>query len=271
MRPRCSHAADFFGRGYSDAPLDVPYDDRLYTTQILLVLASSPLPWTGSSAFHLVGYSLGGALAASFAAYHPHLLRSLTLICPGGLVRASHVSWKSRLLYAEGVLPAWLVTALARRRLEPRRGASADVPEGEDADVDFDEVPVSVERADVKVGDVVEWQLGGNEGFVGAYMSTIRNSPIYGQHDGVWKRLSEQLSRRRGQGHDVPAGLETGRICLILAERDPIVVKEEWIEDSKAVLGEDGVEVHVVNGGHEIAISKGREVADVAMRAWNRC
>ncbi|PNY23908.1 Uncharacterized protein TCAP_06145 [Tolypocladium capitatum] len=260
---------DFFGRGYSDAPLGVPYDDRLYATQILLVLASSPLPWTGSSAFHLLGYSLGGALAASFAAYHPHLLRSLTLVCPGGLVRASHVSWRSRLLYAEGVLPGWLATALARRRLEPRRGASADVPEGQDADVDFDEVPVSAERADVKVGDVVRWQMGGNEGFVGAYMSTVRNAPIYGQHDRVWKRLGEQLSQRRGHGDDVPAGLESGRICLILAERDPIVVKEEWIEDSKAVLGEDGVEVHVVSGGHEIAISKGREVADVAMRAWN--
>ena len=181
------------------------------------------------------------------------------------------MSWKSRLLYAEGVLPAWLVTALARHRLEPRRGASADVPEGEDADVDvdFDEVPVSEERTHFKVGDVVKWQLDGNEGFVGAYVSTIRNSPIYGQHDKVWKRLGEQLSKRRGHGGDIPAGLSSGRICLILAERDPIVVKEEWIEDSRAVLGKDGVEVHVVKGGHEIAISRGKEVADVAMKAWN--
>ncbi|OAQ92001.1 alpha/beta hydrolase [Purpureocillium lilacinum] len=262
---------DFFGRGYSDAPVDVPYDERLYTTQILLVLASSPLPWTGSSVFHLLGYSLGGALAASFAAYHPSLVRSLTLICPGGLVRPSHVSFKSRLLYTQGILPSWLVTALARRRLEPRRGASADVPEGEDADVDFDEVPVSVEsRTGVRVGDVVKWQLAENDGFVGAYMSTIRNAPIYGQHEKVWVRLSDELARRRGPERDIPAGLEGGRICLILAEKDPIVVKEEWIEDSRAVLGQDGVDVHVVGGGHEIAISKGREVADVAMTAWNR-
>ena len=169
------------------------------------------------------------------------------------------------------MLPGWLITTLARRRLEPRRSASEDVPEGADADVDvdFDDVPVSAERADVKVGDVVKWQLDGNEGFVGAYVSTIRNSPIYGQHDKVWKRLSEQLSKRRGRGGDVPAGLASGRICLILAERDPIVVKEEWTEDARAVLGEDGVEVHVVNGGHEIAISRGKQVADIAMRAWN--
>ncbi|KAM4066905.1 alpha/beta hydrolase fold domain-containing protein [Hirsutella rhossiliensis] len=263
---------DFFGRGYSDAPVDVLYDDRLYTTQILLVIASSALPWTGSSAFHLLGYSLGGALAASFAAHHPHLVRSLTLVCPGGLVRPSHVSFKSWLLYSHGILPTFLVDALARRRLQPRRGVSADVPEGENAGVDFDDVPVSRERKDVKVGDVVGWQLQGNTGFVGAYMSTMRHAPIYGQHDKVWKLLGQQLARRRPQtlarGSTVPAGLTGGKICLILAERDPIIVKEEWIEDSKAVLGEDGVDIHVVNGGHEIAISRGKEVADIAVRSW---
>ncbi|OAQ96722.1 hypothetical protein LLEC1_07852, partial [Akanthomyces lecanii] len=83
---------DLFGRGYSDAPADLPYDDRLYTTQMLLALSSSPLPWTGSSAFHLVGFSLGGAIAASFATYHATILRSVTLVCPGGLVRPAHIS-----------------------------------------------------------------------------------------------------------------------------------------------------------------------------------
>ncbi|KFG78665.1 alpha/beta hydrolase [Metarhizium anisopliae] len=269
---------DLFGRGYSDAPSDLPYDDRLYTSQILLVLTSSRIPWTGSSSFHIVGYSLGGALAAAFAAYHANLLRSATLICPGGLVRPSHVSLKSRILYSEGLLPSWLVNGLARRRLEPRPGtASADIPDpsvsnvdGDDSqDVDFDQVPVCAgDASGPKVGDVVRWQLRNNAGFVPAYMSTIRNAPIYGQHEGVWRRLSEQLALRR-EDEQVP-GLEGGRICLILAERDPIVVKEEWIADSFAVLGEEAVDIRVLKGGHEIAISKGEEVADVAMAAWRR-
>lgn len=190
------------------------------------------------------------------------------------MVRRSHVSLKSRLLYSEGILPTFLIDALARHRLQPRRGASVDVPEGENADVDFDEVPVSRERRDVKVGDVVGWQLAGNAGFVGAYMSTIRNAPIYGQHDKVWKLLGQQLARRRPQTQaresEAPAGLTGGKLCLILAERDPIVIKEEWIEDSKAVLGEDGVDIHVVDGGHEIAISRGKEVADIAVKSWSR-
>ncbi|PHH83940.1 hypothetical protein CDD83_2761 [Cordyceps sp. RAO-2017] len=250
---------------------DVPFDDRLYTTQILLVLVSSPLPWTGSAAFHLLGYSLGGGLAASFAAHRPHIVRSLTLVCPGGIVRTSHVSLKSRLLYSESILPACLVNALARGRLQPRRGASADVPEGETADVDFDDVPLSTSRKAPTVGDAVGWQLRGNSGFVGAYMSTIRHAPIHGQHEKVWRLLSQQLARRRRRGHvpesQFPPGLVGGKICLILAERDPIVIKDEWIEESKTVLGEDGRHVFLLGGGHGIAISRGREVAAIARRA----
>src|SRR5215218_962414 len=34
---------------------------------------------------HVVGYSLGGWVAAEFAAFYPRRLRSLTLICPAGL------------------------------------------------------------------------------------------------------------------------------------------------------------------------------------------
>lgn len=221
-----------------------------------------------------MGYSLGGALAASFAAYHAHLLRSATLVCPGGLVRTTHLGWRSRLLYSQGLLPEFLLTWLARRRLEPSIGLRPHVPDEEDADLDFDDVPISTERRSVKVGHVVKWQLTANPGFVAAYMSSIRNAPIYGEHDGVWKLLADQLSLRRPVAHEnrdaAPPGLPAGRICLILAEKDPIVVKEEWIEDSRNVLGPDAVEIHVVQGGHEIAISKGKEVAQLAMESWRR-
>lgn len=94
-----------------------------------------------------------------------------------------------------------------------------------------------------------------------------RNAPIYGHHDGVWKLLGEQLAWRR-RGDESRPGLPGGKICLILAERDPIVIKDEWIADSIAVLGEDAVDISIIKGGHEIAISKGREVADVAMASW---
>ncbi|KAF3058906.1 hypothetical protein CFAM422_011943 [Trichoderma lentiforme] len=255
---------DLFGRGYSDGPSNAPYDECLYTTQLLLVLASSSLSWTGASSFHLLGYSLGGALAAAFAAYHSHMLRSLTVVCPGGLVRESHLSWKSRLLYSHGVLPEWLLRSWVRARIAPQHGQSADVPDGDEAaEVNFDDVTMAVGRnSSVRVGDVVGWQLDANPAFVDSYMSTIRYAPIYGQHDKMWAILGERLAANRELGQ----GLQ--RVCVILGDKDTLIIKDEWIEDTKAVLGEDGVEVCVISGGHEIAISKGKEVADVAMSSW---
>ncbi|KAL7806261.1 alpha/beta-hydrolase [Trichoderma aethiopicum] len=267
---------DLFGRGYSDGPSNVAYDECLYTTQILLVLASSSLSWTGASSFHLVGYSLGGALAAAFAAYHSHMLRSLTVVCPGGLVRTSHLGWRSRQMYSHNLLPEWLLRRWVRARLEPQHGQSADVPDGggddDETDMSFDDVPIPVEEAGstVRVGDVVRWQLDANPGFVDAYMSTIRYAPIYGQHDKVWAVLGERLAANRELG----TGLQ--RVFVVLGDRDTLVVKDEWIEDTRAVLGEDGVDVRVLPGGHEIAISKGKEVANVAnvaISSWtsSRC
>lgn len=253
----------------------MPYDDRLYTTQILLALASSPLAWTGPSAFHILGFSLGGAIVASFATYHANLLRSATLICPGGLVRPVHISWRSRLSYMEGGLfPEWVIQRFARKRLRPTpsKHTSVDIPDGaEDAEVDFDEVPVARDAPrGPKVGEVVQWQFDGNDGFVPAYVSTIRNAPVYAQHTALWPLLADELGKRRTPGAGRPAGLETGRICLIVAEKDPIVIATECIEDARAVLGEDGVDAHVIKGGHEVGISRGKEIANIAMDSWKK-
>ena len=108
-----------FGRGYSDCPADLPQDNRLFTTQILLALASSPISWTGaeSGKFCLTGYSLGGGIAAAFAAYFPQLISSLVLLAPAGLVRDSQVSFQSRLLYERGFVPENVLGYLVGRRL----------------------------------------------------------------------------------------------------------------------------------------------------------
>lgn len=139
----------------------------------------------------------------------------------------------------------------------------------DDVNIDFDEVPLSKEQRTPKVKDAMRWQLRGNEGLVGAYLSTIRKAPIYGQHDGLWRKLHQRLAERRISKGTVP-GMPGGRICLILAERDPVAVPDEWREDSRRVLGEDGVDFHVVPGGHEIAISSGEVVADIAVQSWER-
>ncbi|KFY12111.1 hypothetical protein V492_04089, partial [Pseudogymnoascus sp. VKM F-4246] len=108
---------DLFGRGYSDSPTSLPHDLRLYTTQLLLVLSSSSLPWCVPSGFSLLGYSLGGGIAAGFTAYFPHLVEKLVLLAPAGLIRPQHMSSRSKVLYCTGLLPEPLLIWLCERRL----------------------------------------------------------------------------------------------------------------------------------------------------------
>jgi hypothetical protein len=194
----------------------------------------------------------------------------MTLICPGSLIRTSHISRRSRFMYSSCIIPEWLRLKLLYRDLEPRNGApSADVPdENNQAGIDFDEVPITADQPRVRIGDVVRWQLEGNPGFVPSYLSTIRSALVYRRHDKVWRVLGDELWRRRTA--NAPPGLPGGRICLILAERDVIVVKDDLIEDIKEIFGMETVDMNVMKGGHEIAVSRGKDVASIAIQSWNR-
>lgn len=267
---------DFFGRGYSDAPDDVKYDARLYTSQILLVLASSPLAWTGDDAFNLIGYSLGGGVAVSFARYFPRMVRSLNLVASGGLIRRGHVSLQSRVLYSTGLFPEWVLERLVRRRLSPRdvdgeEEMALEVKPREDSDAtggeSFDQAVLKVGKRKVKVGDVLGWQLREHRGFVKAFMSSIRYAPIYEQRED-WEELGRLLAERREEGGEALPGLKGGRVQFVLGKNDPVIVKEELLHDAEAFLGEDGVDAMWLDCGHEIAMTKGVGVAKMAMGFW---
>ncbi len=106
---------DLWGRGYSDSP-DLPHDSRLYATEILLAITSSSLAWTPEG-FSLIGYSLGGGIAADFASAFPDMVKSLILLAPSGLIRPYHFGWQARLMYATS-MPAKLVEGIVRHRLK---------------------------------------------------------------------------------------------------------------------------------------------------------
>lgn len=109
---------DLFGRGYSDGVGDLPHDARLYVSQALCALASSPLPWLGASGFDLAGYSLGGGIAVHFAAAFPGAVRTLTLLAPAGLIRPESFGTVTRTVFTAGLVPERLLAALTKRRLQ---------------------------------------------------------------------------------------------------------------------------------------------------------
>ena len=283
---------DFFGRGYSDAPTDIPYDIRLYSTQILLALASSKLAWTGNNGFHIIGYSLGGGLAVSFSKYYSHMIRSLVLVASGGLIRSEHVSRRSRILYSEGVLPEPLLRWLVRRRITPQPATttsetkmagevvSSDNSSGEsgkkhhkNSDASggdsFDNAVLSPHRPNSTVSSVMAWQVQHQQGFLTAFMSSIRHAPIYEQRED-WIKLGQLLAARRNADEGELPGLLGGKVLLVLGSTDPVIVKEELIHDATSVLGEDGFEAVLLDSGHEIVMTRGEEVAGLAVGFWSR-
>ncbi|KAK3298521.1 Alpha/Beta hydrolase protein [Chaetomium fimeti] len=287
---------DLFGRGYSDAPQGVRYDARLYVTQVLLVLASSRLAWTGEGGgFHLVGYSMGGGLAVAFARFFAGIVRSLVLVAGCGLVREGHVGWRSRLLYSTGVFPEGVLQWFVRRRLMPRRDGGkvtetrmaaevVGVKDGEGGEhhknsdasggESFDNAVLLARRPEHTVSTVMEWQLRHHKGFIPAFVSSIRHAPIYEQKED-WHALGQLLAARRERSGwedtaDELPGLRGGKILLVLGASDPVIVKEELIHDATAVLGEDGFEAVVLDAGHELVMTKTDEVAAVLANFWSR-
>ncbi|EFX02792.1 alpha beta hydrolase family [Grosmannia clavigera kw1407] len=118
---------DLFGRGFSDGVGDLPHDARLYTTQMLLALASSPLSWSGYGAFDLLGYSMGGGVAVPFAAAFPHMLPSTILLAPAGPIRPERFGVAARFVFTSGIVPERLLAAITRRRLrQPIASATKD-------------------------------------------------------------------------------------------------------------------------------------------------
>jgi pimeloyl-ACP methyl ester carboxylesterase len=271
-----------FGRGYSDDPSDLPHDARLYTTQILLAASSSPLSWTGTNGFELIGYSLGGGITASFTSSFPALVSSLVLIAPSGLVRESHIAWQSKVLYStEGILPESLIQTLVRDRL----GAGASTAKSEDTTgpedavaaelgnvgpVDTSKVQSSGHLSLMAVASAVQWQIDNHNGFIPAFISSIRHAPITKQH-ASWAKIGNRLSAQKAKNADQPAvdnGLWKSKVLMILGRTDPVIVREEVEADAIACLGRDNVEVVIVDGGHDFPITMPEVLVDALLKFW---
>ncbi|KAI7903769.1 Alpha/Beta hydrolase protein [Cokeromyces recurvatus] len=72
---------DLYGRGYSDAP-PVNYNEALYSSQLAMLLQK--VGWSNTD---VIGLSLGGAIATSFASFYPEMVKRLVLIAPAGIMQ----------------------------------------------------------------------------------------------------------------------------------------------------------------------------------------
>lgn len=94
-------APDLYGRGYSDR-VDEPYTEGLFLTQIDEIIQALE----ADRPVHLVGYSMGAAVALRYAASKPERVETVTLVAPAGFqCRETLGSW-----FTAPVLGDWLMT-----------------------------------------------------------------------------------------------------------------------------------------------------------------
>ncbi|KHN96249.1 Alpha/beta hydrolase fold-1 [Metarhizium album ARSEF 1941] len=233
---------DLFGRGFTDGVGDIPHDTRLYTTQMLLVLASSRLCWTGARGFRLIGYSLGGAIAVPFSNAFPHMVSSLVLLAPAGLIDAAAFGAVSRFVFSSGLVPERVLAVLAGRRLQrplvasPTSGAAAAVLAVAEAEkLGGDRSPL-----EERVLDYVRWMVLNHEGFVPAFTSCVRHAPLTEQHE-EWRGLARR---------------ERGTTAVIFAETDELISADDYARDGLPLVGGEGhVFWRVVPGSHDFVMT----------------
>ncbi|GJC80174.1 serine hydrolase-like protein DDB_G0286239 [Colletotrichum liriopes] len=242
---------DLFGRGFSDGVGDLPHDARLYTTQVLLALASSPLAWSGTGSVRVVGYSLGGAVAACFAAAFPHMVESLVLLAPAGLIRAESFGVLAQLTFQSGLVPERILAAVTRKRLQkplasrrPNAVAEEDDPAETFVDVAAAEVSgpdgedAQVER---RVREYLPWMVAHHGGFVPAFMSCVRWAPLTGQHE-TWRALAKRAK---------------GTTAVLIGKMDEVIDVAHYAKDGLPLLGgEENVLWKVLPGGHDFVMTK---------------
>ena len=261
---------DLWGRGYSDTPLGVPHDARLYGMQIFFAAASSALSWTGaeSGGFSVVAFSLGGGIAMAFAADFPYLINSIILLAPGGILRSLPDEYESVFYRYPSLLPSSYLKSLVGKTLGLKVSHSpigcSDLHDQSQMSREMSQEAQSMKKAVLDISAIAQWQFDNHEGFLHSFTNTLLYGPIQHQHSD-WRRVCSVL--KGDTAHTSPLShsskLFNSKILLIFGEADSIVRAEEVSADLLDIICDpEHIEFKVVPGGHGFPVPRCDEVAE---------
>jgi len=112
---------DLYGRGYSDRPKG-PQDAAFFQSQLQELLDHEDV----EGDLTLIGYSMGGAIAACYAAAHPDNIRQLVLLAPAGMgvVAGKMGNFIAKTPY----IGDWMMLAFYPAKLRKGFKAERDIP-----------------------------------------------------------------------------------------------------------------------------------------------
>lgn len=205
-------------------------------------------------------------------------MSSLVLLAPAGLLRDSHVGWQTRLLNFKGLLPESVIASLVKGRLKagplvkPKTGNGSQNETIGVEDALTQELTASPQQVlsrtypSLKTAEAVTWQVENHEGFIPAFISSMRHGPIMQKSQlENWKRLGTFLSQRKRDGSGT--GLAHDKVLVVLGENDNVIFKDDTAEDVMQAL-EGNVQITYFSIGHEFPSVKYEELADQLIEFW---
>ncbi|KAI1445805.1 Alpha/Beta hydrolase protein [Annulohypoxylon stygium] len=257
---------DLWGRGYSDTPLGYRHDVRLFSSQILLALTSSPLSWVGdNNQFSIIAFSLGGPISLAFAGEFPSSVQSLVLLGPAGLLRKlpdgyedlitlqpelapSQESLREKVREVLGVAPSG--PAL---NIQPDRKRASTVERG----------PLRVEKS-FDMGKILQWQFDHHQGHIHSFQDTVRYGPLQKRED-LWGNVCDIIAGRTRSN----SGLHKSKLFVIFGRDDDVVVGEKTTEDILKLLPPSHLQVEYVPGGHGFPYPNSEKIAQTILSFWD--
>lgn len=238
---------------------------------------------------------MGGGIAVHFAATFPHMVSSLVLLAPAGLIREENFGVASRLLFRSGIVPDTLLAGLTRRRLRRPIGKSVtkkktptpSPPQGRTPGSALNStaegVGVSARRLRSSLHDLTDkesmtdfasTEAGPSESATALEQRVLDYIAWMADHHPgfVPAFLSSLRHAPLMNQHDAWRGLAArppGSTCVLLARDDEIIDPEDYRDDGLALLGgEERVRWGVVGGGHDFVMTNPGEILRELDEFW---
>lgn len=220
---------------------------------------------------------MGGGIAAHFASTFPHMVSSLVLLAPAGIIREENFGLASRLLFRSGIVPDRLLTGLTRRRLRQPIASSVTkkksptptpprdkTPTGPDGITDS--VGVSAHKLRTSLHHLEDSEsmtdLATAETAVSESVTALERRVLdyiawmADHHPGfVPAFLSSLRHAPLMNQHDTWRELASrppDSTCVLLARDDEIIDPEDYRNDGLELLGgEERVKWRVIGDGHD--------------------
>ncbi|KAI1738158.1 Alpha/Beta hydrolase protein [Xylaria scruposa] len=256
---------DLWGRGYSDTPLDCRHDVRLFASQILLALTSSPLSWTGNgNSFSIVAFSLGGPISLAFAGAFPEAVRSLVLLGPAGLLRKLPEGYEDQLMHHPELAPSKEAIREKVRQIlgVVPSGPALKILPGQKRLNTLENSPSRVEKS-FDMGAVFQWQFDYHQGHVHSFQDTVRFGPLQGRED-LWGKVCDIIAGRTRP--DSP--LHESKLLVFFGRDDNVVVGEETTEDILKLLPSNHLQVEYLPGGHGFPYPNSEKITETILSFW---